>query len=158
MLIAGDALCTYNPLTGERGPQLLPQRVRRRQRCRCAARWTRSSASTPALHALRPRRALDRGPAAAVARAVRVGLTSSPPILMTRREVAPALEHGNAHLRAPPRGRRAAHRPPPRGGGARPLSLLGIVVSVVALGGVVWWAIQQHAPHAAGHAGARSPR
>lgn len=25
VLIAGDALCTYNPLTGRRGPQLMPK-------------------------------------------------------------------------------------------------------------------------------------
>ena len=49
----------------------------------------------------------------------------------------------------------AAVAPPPPAAPRRrrsPLSLLGIVVSVVALGAVVWWALHQDAPQAARHA------
>ena len=45
VLIAGDALCTYNPLTGKRGPQVMPQAFAP-TRCRCSPRSRRSSAST----------------------------------------------------------------------------------------------------------------
>ena len=61
VLIAGDALCTYNPLTGARGPQLLPRAF--------AADAQQVLASLAALEridagvdALRPRRTLDGWP------------------------------------------------------------------------------------------------
>ena len=61
VLIAGDALCTYNPLTGTRGPQLMPQAF--------ADDIAQALASLDALEridagtaALRPRRALDGRP------------------------------------------------------------------------------------------------
>ena len=46
VLIAGDALCTYNPLTGGRGPQILP-RAFAADALQAMAHWRRSSASTP---------------------------------------------------------------------------------------------------------------
>ena len=61
VLIAGDALCTYNVLTGERGPRLMPTRVRRRRAAgRRLAR--RARAHRRRRRAVRPRRAVDRRP------------------------------------------------------------------------------------------------
>ncbi len=74
VLIAGDALCTYNPLTGARGPQLLPRAF--------AADAQQGLASLDALERIDAGTMLfghgepwTDGPAAAVARAREVGVT-----------------------------------------------------------------------------------
>ena len=74
VLIAGDALCTYNPLTGARGPQLLPRAF--------AADAQQGLASLDALERIDAGTMLfghgepwADGPAAAVARARKVGIT-----------------------------------------------------------------------------------
>jgi uncharacterized membrane protein YbhN (UPF0104 family) len=79
----------------------------------------------------------------------------SPPILDPRREVAPAYLSTETPTSEHPLA--AAAGPPPTPAAPRrrrsPLSLLGIAVSVVALGAVVWWASRQQAPklpHSAG--------
>ena len=91
MLIAGDALCTYNPLTGKRGPQLMPRAF--------AFDIGQAQASLAALERidaglllLRPRRTLDGWPGrgGGTRPRIRGHVTACPPILMTRREVAPA--------------------------------------------------------------------
>jgi glyoxylase-like metal-dependent hydrolase (beta-lactamase superfamily II) len=74
VLIAGDALCTYNPLTGARGPQLMPRAF--------AADGQQALASLDALERIDAGVTLfghgepwTDGPAAAVARAREVGVT-----------------------------------------------------------------------------------
>jgi glyoxylase-like metal-dependent hydrolase (beta-lactamase superfamily II) len=74
VLFAGDALCTYNPLTGRRGPQVMPR-----------AFALSARGELEALSALEPLEAAlllpghgdpwTDGPAAAVARAREVGVT-----------------------------------------------------------------------------------
>ena len=91
VLIGGDALCTYNPLTGKRGPQLMPKRVRVRHRTSAGvAGRARAHRRGPA--AARPRRTLDGWPGrgGGTRPRIRGHVTACPPILMTRREVAPA--------------------------------------------------------------------
>ena len=61
VLIAGDALCTYNPLTGKRGPQVLPQGLRLRQPAD-ARLARRARAHRRRADALRPRRAVGAEP------------------------------------------------------------------------------------------------
>ena len=91
VLIAGDALCTYNPLTGKRGPQLMPRAF--------AFDIGQAQASLAALERIDAGVLLlghgepwTDGPAAAVPARPRIRghVTARPPILMTRREVAPA--------------------------------------------------------------------
>ena len=74
VLIAGDALCTYNPLTGARGPQVMPKAF--------AADALQMLASLEALERIDAPITLfghgepwTEGPAAAVARAREIGLT-----------------------------------------------------------------------------------
>jgi glyoxylase-like metal-dependent hydrolase (beta-lactamase superfamily II) len=74
VLIAGDALCTYNPLTGARGPQVMPKAF--------AADALKMMASLEALERIDAGLMLfghgepwTDGPAAAVARAREIGLT-----------------------------------------------------------------------------------
>ena len=74
VLIAGDALCTYNPLTGTRGPQILSRAF--------AADAQQALASLSALERIEAGIVLfghgepwTDGPAAAVARAREVGVT-----------------------------------------------------------------------------------
>jgi glyoxylase-like metal-dependent hydrolase (beta-lactamase superfamily II) len=74
VLFVGDAMCTYNPLTGRRGPQVMPK-----------AFATSSAGELDSLRALEPLEAAlllpghgepwTEGPAAAVARAREVGPT-----------------------------------------------------------------------------------
>ena len=74
VLFAGDAMCTYNPLTGKRGPQVMPK-----------AFALSSAQELESLSALEPLEASlllpghgnpwTEGPAAAVARARAVGVT-----------------------------------------------------------------------------------
>ena len=75
VLIAGDALCTYNPLTGKRGPQLMPRAFAADIAAGARARSTRSSASTPGVLLLGHGEPWTDGPAEAVARAREVGVT-----------------------------------------------------------------------------------
>ena len=147
VLIAGDALCTYNPLTGKRGPQLMPRAfasdiaagagVARRARAHRGRACCSSATASPGPMA-RPRR--SRAPENSGSPDLRPAY----PGLGARSR--PQLEHGNAHLRAPARGRGAAHRPPPRDGVARPCRCSGSSSRSSSLGGVVWWATQQDAP------------
>ena len=74
VLIAGDALCTYNVLTGKRGPQLLPKAFAA-DSLQMLASPRRHRAHRRRADALRPRRAVGASPAAAVARAREIGLT-----------------------------------------------------------------------------------
>ena len=74
VLIAGDALCSYNPLTGRRGPQLMPKAF--------ANDIAQAQASLDALAAVEAGTLLfghgepwTDGPAAAVAHAREVGVT-----------------------------------------------------------------------------------
>ena len=113
VLIAGDALCTYNAADRQARPAADAQGVRRRQpadaRLPRRGRADRRRAACSSATASR-----GPGPAEAVAAHVRSG--SRDPLSWTSAEVAP-LEHGHAHFRAPPRGRRAPTSPPPRRGG-----------------------------------------
>ena len=74
VLIAGDALCTYNPLTGARGPQVMPKAF--------AADALQMLASLDALARIDAQLTLfghgepwEQSPAEAVARAREIGLT-----------------------------------------------------------------------------------
>ena len=74
VLFVGDALCTYNPLTGKRGPQIMPRAF--------AADALQAQASLEAVEQIDAGLMLPGhgepwtdGPAAAVARAREVGLT-----------------------------------------------------------------------------------
>ena len=74
VLIAGDALCTYNPLTGKRGPQVMPRRSPH-DALQMLASLDAVERIDAALLLLGHGEPWTEGPAAAVARAREVGLT-----------------------------------------------------------------------------------
>ena len=83
VLIAGDALCTYNPLTGARGAQLMPKAfaARRAAGDRLAVR-TRTHRRRR--DAVRPRRALDGWPGLSGRSSSRGHVEVGLPYLLTR--------------------------------------------------------------------------